>query len=340
MRSIIRLCLLMCVLACNAQDKSTFRNPLLSKGPDPWVTQLDGYYYYMHTMGDHLELWKTDNMARLKDAPHKTIWTPPASGDYCRDIWAPEIHFLQGKWYVYFAADNGDNRTHRIYVLENSSRDPMQGTWEMKGKITDSSDKWAIDASIIEHRNKLYMIWSGWEGDANGEQDIYIAEMKDPLTIAGPRLRISRPYYDWEKHGALNDPNLPHVYVNEGPQLLKHGSRLFIVYSASACWTDNYALGMLVADSSSNLLDTASWKKWPKAMFLQSPAAGVYAPGHNSFFTTNEGKQSWILYHANDHAGDGCGDRRSPRMQPFTWDEQGMPVFGEPISVNTSLPIP
>lgn len=331
--------MLLVVLACNAQQKNTFHNPLLSTGPDPWVTYHDGYYYYMHTKGDHLELWKTDNMGRLRDAPHKTIWTPPATGSYSKDIWAPEIHFLQGKWYVYFAADGGDNQTHRIFVLENSSPDPMEGTWEMKGKITDPADKWAIDASVFEYNKKLYMIWSGWEGDVNGEQDIYIAEMKDPLTITGPRVRISRPEYEWEKHGNLNDPNLPHVNVNEGPEMLKHGSKLFLVYSASACWTDNYALGMLVADSSSNLLDTASWKKYPQAMFVQSPETGVYAPGHNSFFTTGDG-QSWILYHANDHAGDGCGNKRSPRMQPFTWDTSGMPVFGQPISVNTELPIP
>jgi len=340
MKSIIRLCILLCVFACNAQQKTTFHNPLLSSGPDPWVTYKDGYYYYMHTVGNHLELWKTANMAKLEDAPHKSIWTPPATGPYSKDIWAPEIHFLRGKWYIYFCADGGDNQNHRIYVLENSSPDPMTGTWEMKGKVADPLDKWAIDASVFEHEQKLYMIWSGWEGDNNGEQDIYIAEMKDPLTITGPRVRLSRPVYDWEKFGDLNDPNLPHVNVNEGPEILKHGNKLFLFYSASACWTDYYALGMLVADDNSNLLDTASWKKHATPMFLQSPETGVYAPGHNSFFTTPDGKQNWILYHANDHAGDGCGNRRSPRMQPFTWDKDGMPVLGKPVSVKKELRVP
>lgn len=340
MKSILRLFVLFCAFACNAQQKNTFHNPLLSSGPDPWVTYKDGYYYYMHTVGNHLELWKTPDMARLASAPHKNIWTPPSAGPYSKEIWAPEIHFLRGKWYVYFSADDGDNQHHRIYVLENSSPDPMEGNWEIKGKVATPADKWAIDASVFEHKQKLYMIWSGWEGDKNGEQDIYIAEMKDPLTTVGPRVRLSRPELAWETHGDLNDPQLPHVNVNEGPEILKHGNKVFLFYSASACWTDFYALGMLVADADSELLDTASWKKSTRPMFLQSPETSVYAPGHNSFFTTPDGKQSWILYHANDNPGDGCGNKRSPRMQPFTWNKEGMPVLGKPVSVKTILRVP
>jgi len=323
-----------------AQAQDTFRNPLLSKGPDPWCVYKDGYYYYMHTMGDHLELWKTKNIAFLKDAAHKTIWTPPAAGPFSRDIWAPEIHFLRGKWYVYFAADGGDNQYHRIYALENSSADPMKGDWVFKSKVADVEDKWAIDASVFEHRGNLYMIWSGWEGNKNGRQDIYIAAMKDPLTIKGKRVRISKPEYAWETKGDIGDPNLRHIDVNEGPEMLKYGKRLFIVYSGSACWTDDYALGILAADEDSDLLDPASWKKKPESVFKQSIENNVYAPGHNSFFTSPDGKEYWILYHANDHPGDGCGDKRSPRMQRFTWDKDGWPVFGKPIRTDSLLQSP
>jgi GH43 family beta-xylosidase len=326
------LCAFFTAVPVSVQHSFTFNNPLLPSGPDPWCIYKDGYYYYMHTMGNRLDLWKTKNMALLSKAEHKTIWTPPASGPYSRDIWAPEIHFLQGKWYVYFAADNGDNQQHRLYAIENSSANPMEGNWEFKGKVSDEENKWAIDGSVFEHRGRLYMIWSGWAGDKNGEQDIYIAGMKDPLTITGHRVKISSPSYDWEKHGDLKDPNMSHLDVNEGPEILKHGNKLFLVYSGSACWTDNYALGMLEANGNSDLLDTASWKKWPVPVFKQSPENGVYAPGHNSFFTSPDGGEQWILYHANDHSGDGCGNKRSPRMQLFTWKKDGRPDFGVPFS--------
>jgi GH43 family beta-xylosidase len=338
MKRLTLLFLLFAAVHVNAQQQ--FRNPLLTTGPDPWCVYKDGYYYYMNSMGDRLELWRTKNMALLGTAPHKTIWRPPATGPYSRDIWAPEIHFLNGKWYVYFAADDGDNQHHRMYALENGAANPMEGSWVFKGKVADVEDKWAIDGSVFEHKGRLYMIWSGWEGDKNGQQNIYIAMMKDPVTIAGRRVKISSPVYDWEKHGDLGDPNLKHVDINEGPEILKHGNMLFLVYSGSGCWTDNYTLGMLVANAGSNIMDAGSWKKWPVPVFKQAPEIGVYAPGHNSFFTSPDGKESWILYHANDHPGDGCGEKRSPRMQQFTWNKDGMPVFGAPLSTKVLLKAP
>ncbi|TWW01863.1 family 43 glycosylhydrolase [Chitinophaga pinensis] len=333
------ICFLL-LFASAVHGQQTFKNPVLPGGPDPWCVYKDGYYYYMHTMGNRLELWKTKNIAQLKDAPHKTIWTPPATGPYSKDIWAPEIHYLKGKWYVYFAADGGDNQDHRIYALENSSPDPMQGTWVFKGKVADPEDKWAIDASVFEHHGKLYMIWSGWEGNKNGRQDIYIAAMKDPLTIQGKRVKISTPQYPWETKGDLGDPDLKHIDVNEGPQMLQHKGLLFIIYSGSACWTDDYALGMLVASEKQDLLNPASWQKHDQPVFKQSAENKVYAPGHNSFFTSPDGKEYWILYHANDHPGDGCGGKRSPRIQQFSWNKLGWPVFGTPLKTDTLLKIP
>ncbi|MEJ1237535.1 glycoside hydrolase family 43 protein [Chryseolinea sp. T2] len=337
---VILLSAVSCLLATVAAAQSTFTNPLLPSGPDPWNIYVDGYYYYTNTLGNRVDIWKTKDLSQLKTAERKTIWTPPPNTMYSKQLWAPEIHHLNGKWYAYFAADDGNNDHHRMYVLENSSSDPMTGTWNFKGKVADQDDKWAIDGSVFEHHGKLYFIWSGWEGDKNGRQDIYIAEMENPWTIRGRRVRISKPELDWERHGDLNNPNdPPHVDVNEGPQFLKHGKNVFIVYSASACWTDFYALGMLQADKSADLLDPSSWKKSEKPVFNQSTANGVFAPGHNSFFKSPDGQEDWILYHANDESGQGCGNKRSPRAQKFTWMND-LPVFGEPLKAGVPLPAP
>ena len=326
------------------QGESTFTNPLLATGPDPWVEYHDGFYYYMNTTGTNLTVWKTRNMADLKSAPKKIVWTPPKSGPYSHEIWAPEIHFLEGKWYIYFAADAGTNQTHRIWVIENGSADPLQGEWTFKGKLADPSDKWAIDASVFEDQGKLYFIWSGWEGDINGTQNIYIARLKNPWTVDGKRTRLSIPEYPWEKVGdmppQLRPDNPPHIDVNEGPEVLKHDGKIFLVYSASACWTDNYALGMLTADSGADLLDSAVWEKSPEPVFQQSPENHVYATGHNSFFKSADGKEDWILYHANSEPNQGCGAHRSPRAQPFTWNADGSPSFGAPVPAGKPIPRP
>lgn len=320
--------------------EGTFMNPLLPSGADPYSFYKDGYYYYTHTMGGRLDLWKTKDITDLRHAERKTIFTPPPGTLYSKELWAPEVLFLEGKWYAYFAADGGHNKNHRLYVLENASEDPFQGEWVFKGKLADASDKWAIDGDVFRYKHQLYLLWSGWEGDINGTQNIYIAKMKNPWEIEGERVLISSPNHGWEKIGDLKGETPPHIDVNEGPQALIHGDDLFVVYSASACWTDNYALGLLRFSGGSNLLNPDAWKKSSSPVFQQSKENQVYAPGHNSFFLSPDGKENWILYHANSKPGQGCGRERSPRAQPFTWDADGTPVFGEPVSENKVLQKP
>ncbi|MEO8569277.1 MAG: glycoside hydrolase family 43 protein [Ginsengibacter sp.] len=321
--------------------QQTFTNPLLPSGADPWCIYKDGYYYYTNTTGRNITIWKTKNISNLRSAEKKVVWTPPASGPYSKEIWAPEIHYLQGKWYVYFAADSGNNFNHRLYVLENNSSDPFKGGWSMKGQLKTPDDKWAIDGSVFEHREKMYLIWSGWKGDINGEQDIFIAKMKNPWTVEGKRILLSEPSYPWEKIGDLNNPNdVSHVNVNEGPEVLAHDNKLFLIYSASGCWTDTYALGMLTASASADIMKASSWTKTDHPVFKQSPENKVYGTGHNSFFKSPDGKEDYILYHANSEPGQGCGAHRSPRAQKFTWNADGSPNFGEPAAAGVELPVP
>lgn len=330
-----------CIASCSVHRTETFTNPILPSGADPWSIYKNRHYYYTHTIGDRLVIWRTKSIARLGTAKKKTVFMPPAGKPYSKGLWAPEIHYINNRWYLYFAADSGRNESHRLWVLENVHRNPMKGKWELKGRIADSSNKWAIDGSVFRHKDQLYLIWSGWEGDDNGRQDIYISKMKNPWTIDGPRIRISSPTLGWERHGDLNDPdNPPHVAVNEGPQILQKKDKLFIVYSASGCWTDHYALGMLSIHADSNLLSASAWTKNPEPVFTGSKENGVYAPGHNSFFKSPDGTEDWILYHANSAPGQGCGRHRSPRAQPFTWKEDGTPFFGVPVKEGAVLKVP
>lgn len=348
-QTLVLLLIVLFLASCGVPRKGqnslqTFTNPLLPSGADPWNIYRDGFYYYTQTMGDRIDIWKTKNISELKTAPHKTVWRPPTGTAWSKQLWAPEIHFIDNKWYVYFAADDGKNRNHRLYVIENSSKDPLEGEWTFKGKITDSTDRWAIDGSVFEYKKQWYITWSGWEGNKNGSQDIYIAKLSNPWTIEGRRSRISSSTFDWEKHGTLvadsASDNPAHVNVNEGPEILKHKQDLFLVYSASGCWTDYYSLGMLTFTGTNNLLDSASWRKSSESVFKQSTANSVYAPGHNSFFKSPDGKEDWILYHANSAPHMGCGGKRSPRAQKFTWNKDGTPNFGEPVKEGVHLPVP
>jgi GH43 family beta-xylosidase len=151
--------LIMLVILMAGCNSDTFHNPLLPGGADPWIFYHDGYYYYTNTLGDRLGLWKTTDITKLKTAEYRDVFIPPDNTPYSKELWAPEIMNIDGKWYFYFAADDGDHFNHRLFVLENPSPDPFQGKFTMKGQIvTDSSDNWAIDGSVFQQspENSVY----------------------------------------------------------------------------------------------------------------------------------------------------------------------------------------
>ncbi|MFC1560966.1 family 43 glycosylhydrolase [Candidatus Latescibacterota bacterium] len=306
--------------------KDSIKNPVAPEGHDPWIIQKDGFYYYCYSHKG--SIW-VNRSRRIQDAVQfngKEIWSPEPDKPYSREIWAPELHFLQGKWYIYFAADDGRNENHRMYVLECETKEVM-GKYIFKGKIAAPSDKWAIDGTVMNYRGKLYFIWSGWEADRNVQQNLYIARMKNPVSIEGKRVLISKPDYDWEKIGQ--------PLVNEGPQVLINKSNVFIIYSASGSWTDNYCLGQLkLVDT--NPLNPKSWNKKITPVF--GSTGTVFGPGHASFTKSPDGIEDWIIYHAAKHRSAGWD--RNTRIQRFTWDIEGNPCFGYPVSENVEISAP
>ena len=314
----------------------TFTNPLLTSGPDPWVIQKDSFYYYTHTTGGNVRIWRTKSMSKLASAYTKIIWTKPASGPNSQNVWAPEIHYLDGKWYAYYTAGaSSDLSTQRLFVLENTSADPLSGTWADKGKIYDpAADYFAIDGTVLQHNNKKYFIWSGHASASDNNQRLYIAEMSNPYTLATSRVLISSPTYTWERVGAP-------PAVNEGPEILKKANgRIFLIYSASGCWTDDYALGMMTLKDGGDPMNASDWIKSAQPVFTKNVSGQAFGPGHNSFFKSPDGKEDWIIYHANPLTKQGCGNFRSPRMQKFIWNADGTPNFETPVAVGLEITRP
>ncbi|MDO7873303.1 glycoside hydrolase family 43 protein [Hymenobacter sp. ASUV-10] len=310
---------------------TTFQNPLQASGADPFVAQKDGYYYYLHTTYNDLRIWKTAKMSRLRATAGKVVWTPPAQGAASGNLWAPELFFLDGKWYLYYSAGPAgtDLGRQRTWVLENASADPTQGTWIDRGRIfSPVADYWAIDGTVLEQNGNRYFIWSGHNG-IDAIQRLYISRMSNPWTLTGPRVELSHPEHAWENVGP--------PYVNEGPEILQRNGKTFLVYSASYCGTDQYVLGMLTASDTADPLNPASWTKSPQPVFGQSPANRAYATGHNSFFKSVDGQEDWLIYHANSNANEGCFDKRNTRMQKFGWNPDGTPNFGVPVAINTNI---
>jgi GH43 family beta-xylosidase len=297
----------------------SIRNPLLPSGADPWVVRHGDCYHLFES--DHsrpgVTVRSAPALSGLGGAEPLLVWQVE-SDDRGHEIWAPEGHLLDGRWYCYVAADDGDNVNHRMLVL-GGGEDPRQ-PYRLIGTIGTSDDHWAIDGTVLEHpHGRRYFIWSGWEGSANIRQNLYIAAMADPWTLDGERRLISVPDLPWERSGGP-------PFINEGPAVLVRNGYVFVVYSAAGSWSDHYCLGLLSIPVDADPLEPANWTKRPAPVFASRP--GAYGPGHCSFCTVDG--EDWIFYHANAVAGSGWAGR-SVRGQPFRWAADGFPEFGVPV---------
>ena len=305
-------------------------NPLIQQRADPHVIRhSDGFYYYTATVPeyDRIVLRRSQTIAGLATAAEQVIWRRHAQGEMAAHIWAPEIHFIDGKWYIYFTAGRSDDVwAIRLYVLENASANPLEGTWTEKGQLKTAFESFSLDATTFEHRGQRYLVWTQRPLEPkDAGTDIYIARMRNPWTIELPQTSISSPTAEWETRGHK---------VNEAPSVLIRNGRVFIAFSASA--TDsNYCIGLLTADENANLLDRASWKKSSQPVFASSEANGQYGPGHNSFTIAEDGKTDVLVYHARDYKeikGEPLHDpNRHTRVQALQWNAGGTPNFGVPV---------
>jgi GH43 family beta-xylosidase len=310
----------------------SFVNPVIPQRADPWVYKhTDGYYYFTASVPeyDRLEVRRARTIQELGAAEPVVVWRKYDSGMMSANIWAPELHFIDGKWYIYFAAARTTDTVdglfdHRMFVVENESANPLEGEWVEKGQIITNWESFALDATTFEHNGVRYLVWAQKDPAIYGNSNLYIAEMSNPWTIKGKQVMIATPEHEWEKIGFL---------VNEGAAVLKRNGKIFISFSASA--TDfNYCMGLLSASDTSDLLDPAAWTKTPEPVFQTNETTGQYGPGHNSFTVSPDGLQDIIVYHARNYkeiTGDPLYDpNRHTRVQAFGWSPDGTPHFGIP----------
>lgn len=278
-----------------------FDNTKTERADDPYIVEHEGSYYYCWSDGE-IKVARLDSLERVTRSNGKRVFS--SAGKYT-GIWAPELHYIDGEWYIYVAMveGNGGNEVHRMYCLKGTSQDPT-GRFTLVGQVTDKTDKWAIDGTVFKYNNELYTVWSGWEGDTNVSQNIYIAHMSNPWTIDSERVLLSKPDY-WDNY--TRNPA-----INEGPCVAEVDGKIFILFSGNGSWTDDYSIGYLEFDGS-DPLDASSWTK-SKRPILQK-GEKTYGPGHCSVFKAVDGSL-WMAYHANLKSGTGWNGR-SFRMQPL-----------------------
>ncbi|MDH2430522.1 family 43 glycosylhydrolase [Sphaerisporangium sp. TRM90804] len=320
------------VLAVPAQASPAvqYTNPIAAQRADPHVFRhTDGYYYLTATVPayDRIVLRRATTLQGLASAPETTIWQRHTSGDMGAHIWAPEIHFINGRWYVYFAAAPANDVWRiRMWVLESTAANPLTGSWTERGRIVTPWDTFSLDATTFVANGVRYLLWAQAEPGIATNTNLYIARMgADPWTITGATTRLTVPTLAWETRGHA---------VAEGPAVIQRNGRIFLTYSASA--TDaNYCLGMLTASASANPLSASSWTKSQTPVFASNAATSQYGPGHNSFTVSEDGQSDILVYHDRSYqniSGDPLNDpNRRTRFQKLYWKSDGTPDFGIPV---------
>ncbi|KAI0599935.1 glycosyl hydrolase [Biscogniauxia sp. FL1348] len=314
--------------------------------PDPFVIRARGRFYMTFTTGNRIEIWSSRSLVDIESTTSKhVIWTPPPGTDHSADLWAPELHALRGRWYVYYAAAHPaqGNKSHRMYVLGGppAHEDPCQGQWEFLGRIHDTPpNQWAIDGTVFEiERNgtsELYFAYSGWPIDSHGNpvdpesdlvQQLFIVPLEDPTTAVPSVLpvMISRPDQPWE---ITRDAEGRDHGINEGPQFLRSpdGAWTGLVYSCAGSWTNEYKMAYLELKPGGDPMNPGSWRK-SRGPLIQTRKGGCgpYGPGHGSFVDLGSG-ETIAVYHATDSPTDGWANRRA-RVQRVGFNEAG-PYMG------------
>lgn len=330
------VCLLISI-QLNSQDlnKTYFDNPLASQRADPFVTKTEeGIYHFIATVPDYdrIEIRSASSINGIKEAEPVVVWEKHDKGEMGNHIWAPELHRIEGKWYIYFAAGSAEDKWKiRMYALSNPSKDPKKGEWKEEGQIKSNRDDFSLDATTFKKDDQRYLIWTDRASDTVINTGLYIAKMTSPTTLDKKQVVISQPEHDWEVQGHR---------VNEGPAVLIRNGKVFVSFSASA--TDsNYAIGLLWADENADLLDPKSWEKLPEPVFYNNPQFNRFGPGHNSFTKTEDGKFDVMIYHARtykDIEGEALYDpNRHTRARILNWNENGFPDFGQEMDDNEIL---
>lgn len=325
-------------------SRKEYDNPFIEDRADPWITKgSDGYYYFtasypMYGSGDSngyskVTLRRAETIEGLQSAEEVTIWDSKNSVDIYRYIWAPELHEINGKWYIYFTGSTSSNvwgvRPHVLECVGDNIMDTS--SWIERGMFQTvenddfSFNDFSLDMTYFENNGTHYVIWAQ-KGSAS---DLYMATINpdEPWKLTSKAMLLSTPEYSWER---INEN------VNEGPAVIKKDEKVFVYFSAAATGAE-YCMGVLTADSESDLMNPLSWKKTPYPVLTSDDVPGEYGPGHNSF-TIDENGNDVFVYHARsqecyenkcdysnqDPLYDPC---RDTRVKNVHWAADGTPIL-------------
>ena len=302
----------------------------IAQRADPYVyLHEDGKYYFLASLPEYngIAIRCADSLKGLADAVEVMVWKKHEKGPMSFHVWAPEMHYISGKWYIYFAAGDVDDVWNiRPYVLECTGSDPMTDAWVERGMMQCADEDefsfraFSLDATIFKNKGNYYYVWAEKVGVGKQISNLYIAQMESPTKLKTVQVLLTTPDYDWERKG---------FWVNEGPAVIKRNGKIYLTYSASETGID-YCMGMLSVSEDADVLDPRAWEKKRFPVLCSDESRKIYGPGHNSF-TKDEQGNDILVFHARTETeiiGNPLyNPNRHAMLMKFGWNSEGEPAF-------------
>mgnify|MGYP003663217493 CR=1 FL=1 len=244
---------------------------------DPFIMLHEGTYYAYGTLSndgiavfvsDDLQTWQVPAESPAGLALHKShVWAD-------RWFWAPEVYHVNGKFYMYYSADE-----HICVATSDSPLGPFKQD-VLKPMIEDEK---CIDNSLfIDDDGTPYLLFDRFNDGLN----IWVAELEDDLIQIKPEtmtkcINVSQAWEEvWPR-------------VNEGAFVLIHNDTYYMTYSANSYESPFYGIGFATADNING-----PWTKYEQNPILQKPG-DLVGVGHSAMFTDKDGTLR-IVFHAHN----------------------------------------
>ncbi len=277
--------------------------PMAWHKADPAMCRWNGKYYFISTNdldANHtLYIREADSIPALATAQQSCILDTTMYPHLGNLLWAPEMHIIRGKLYIFHAGTPESFFCEQSHVMAlKEGGNPIKASdWEMPRRVVrpDGSMLYGpegitLDMTVFWSADRLYAVWSQRQFQPiDLGAWLYIAEI-DPdkpwQLLTEPQV-LTMPEYGWENN---------HTFVVEGPFALYRDGRIYLSYSGAAV-DSTYSVGMLSMADGADPLDPASWTKENYPLLTSRSVQGEYGPGHNAYVTDGDGLV-WNTYHA------------------------------------------
>jgi GH43 family beta-xylosidase len=283
----------------------TFRNPVIAGAPgedhgDPFAIKFLDWFYLYHTGETYGRRGVSVHRSRdLVEWEFMGFALEAAEDGWgYSDLWAPEVVYERGVFYMYISATRrlegeggrwdlgpGDDDSRRVGLAR--ATDPLGPfVWD-KEPLTEG---WSIDGHPFRDDDGsmwlFYNIRSEETRAANGAwgTGTVCDRLLAPDRVEGGPTPVTFPSQDWE--GPYGD-----WYWNEGPYVLKRRGTYYQMYSGGYHADGSYAIG--IADARA---PRGPWEKAPDNPILTS-SARITGPGHHSFVYGPDAATVYAVYH-------------------------------------------